>query len=328
MIAPAGYAAAREGAIVIERADRAQLRVRGRDPVRMLHGLLTNDLAAATPDRAVYGAMLTPKGRMIADARALVEADGAVLLDFDTAAGEALAAHLRKMVPPLFAKAEPVEPPLRTLGVYGPHAAAVVREVTGLDVADDTAEYDVTRDGDLVAIATRETGLPGFDLLVAEREDGAAAALRSRLLEAGARPAADATFETLRIEAGRPRWGAELTEERIPLEAGLLERAISTSKGCYTGQEVIIRILHRGHVNWQLRGLTFGQIDAPEPGTELVAEEGGKVVARVTSAVASPSLGEAVGLAYVRREVEPGAELRLPDGARARVAELPMRRAD
>jgi folate-binding protein YgfZ len=177
------------------------------------------------------------------------------------------------------------------------------------------------RGDDVVAVSSGEAGVPGIELFVPA---ASAAALRDALADAGATPAGDETLDLLRLEAGRPRWGAELDAERIPLEAGLLERGISTSKGCYTGQEVIIRILHRGHVNWQLRGLLLGGAEPPGRGTELSVEAGGKAVARVTSAARSPAFGQTIALGYVRREVEPGSTLRLPDGGAATVVALPF----
>jgi folate-binding protein YgfZ len=137
------------------------------------------------------------------------------------------------------------------------------------------------------------------------------------------------TIETLRIEAGRPRYGADLTEEIIPTEAyeesGLLQRAVSFTKGCYTGQEVIIRIAHRGHVNRHLRGLLLGDGPAPEPGTPLFNPATGKEAGRLTSVAFSPRLGRTVALGYVRREVQPGAAVRVgaAEGAEATVARLP-----
>ena len=315
------YDAAHTGAIVVARTDRVQLRAHGRDPVRMIQGLLTNDLDRASAERAVYGAMLTPKGRMVADMRVVRNQDGSVLLDLDRTALDALTAHVRKYVPPMFARFEPHEPELAVIGVYGPQSTAVVRAALAIDIADDAPEYAVARAGDALAIASREAGVPGADVFVpAERAD----AVRDSLLAAGATEGDLGTTELLRVEAGRPRWGAELDENRIPLEANLLERAISTSKGCYTGQEVIVRILHRGHVNWQLRGLLLGDRVPPVPGVELTAADGVKPIARVTSALRSPALGQTIALGYVRREISPGSELRLPDGGRAIVVELPF----
>ena len=326
MIAPTDeYTAARSGAVLIERVDRVQLRAHGRDPVRMIQGLITNDLEGATPDRAVYASLLTPKGRMIADVRAIRQPDGSVLLDLDAGALEGTLAHLKKMVPPLFARFEEPAPPLRVLGVYGPDAASVLRGALAVALSDDEPEDRVARgalDGaDFIVVSTREAGVAGFDIFI---DADAADALADRLSDAGARAASADTLDVLRIEAGRPRWGAELDDQRIPLEAGLLERGISTKKGCYTGQEVIVRILHRGHVNWHLRGLLLGAAEPPPRGTELATEEGGKTVARVTSATRSPALGQTVALAYARREIEPGTVLRTTEGVAATVVALPF----
>src|SRR5690606_16123053 len=148
----------------------------------------------------------------------------------------------------------------------------------------------------------------GFDVIV--RSD-VAERVWERLTEAGARPAGHATLDVLRIEAGSPRWGAELDETTIPLEAGLRERAISETKGCYTGQEVIIRILHRGHVNWLLRGILLGDAAAPARDTPLLDPGAGRKVGRITSAAWSPKHSQTIALGYVRREVEPGTELHL-----------------
>jgi folate-binding protein YgfZ len=171
-------------------------------------------------------------------------------------------------------------------------------------------------------LRTRYTGDDGWDVIAAE---DAVSSLEQSCIDAGAVRGDAATLDVLRIEAGSPRWGAELTDTTIPLEAGLRERAISETKGCYTGQEVIIRILHRGHVNRHLRGLLLGDAPAPSRGTELLRPDDQKKVGQVTSAVWSPTLGQAVALAYVRREVEPGTEVLLGSaaGPRATVVMLP-----
>jgi aminomethyltransferase len=141
-----------------------------------------------------------------------------------------------------------------------------------------------------------------------------------------------AALEALRVEAGRPRYGWELTEETIPTEVfestGLMERAISFSKGCYTGQEVIVRIAHRGHVNRHLRGLLLGEAPLPAPGTPLVNTDTGREVGRTTTAVHSPLLDQTIALAMVRRELEPGGIVRLgsEDGVVGKIVEPPFRR--
>lgn len=304
------YEAARTAAGVIVRDDRRIVRVHGRDPVKMVHGLVTNDVQNASAEQAVYAVLLTPKGRMVGDMRVLRQ-DGELLLDVDAGALDGVLAHLKKFVPPLFAKFEDVSADYAVLGVYGPSSHEVVRKVIGsLERAlgaDDAARV-AYGERSIHAIGTAYTGDAGIDLLVAAAD---AEQVHAALLSAGAAHLETETLELLRIEAGQPRWGAELDENVIPLEAGLKDRAISMTKGCYTGQEVIIRILHRGHVNWELRGLLLGASPVPARGTTLHRPGETKSVARVTSAAISPRHGQTIALAYVRREVESGAPLEM-----------------
>jgi tRNA-modifying protein YgfZ len=151
--------------------------------------------------------------------------------------------------------------------------------------------------------------------------------VREALLEGGALPVSEAAAEILRVEHGRPRYGVDLDDTVIPQEAGLNERAVSFTKGCYVGQETVARLFYRGKPNRHLRGL---RLSAPaEPGAELLADRrstigGERVVGRLTSAVLSPAHG-AIGLALVRREAEPGATVSIGElGAEAVVVELPF----
>jgi folate-binding protein YgfZ len=138
-----------------------------------------------------------------------------------------------------------------------------------------------------------------------------------RLVDDGARPAGLGVWATLRVEGGRPVFGTDMDETTIPIEAGIHDRAIDHTKGCYTGQEVIVRIRDRGHVNKHLRRLVLGDVPTPPAGTELFsAEEPAKAVGWITSAVQSPRHGGVLALAYVRRGVErvtiDGAEVEVP----------------
>lgn len=328
----AEYRAVREGAGVADRSDRALVRLWGKDPVRMVQGLVSNDLAGAPPGRGVYAVMLTPKGRTIAELRAFrrERPEGTeVLLDLPREALEGTREHLKKFVPPMFARWEVAEG-MGALGVYGPRAREVLAGVVGeLPPPEEDAFTEAEREGAPVLVAATRAvgGEEGYELFApAEALPG----LWSALVEAGAVPVGRGALEVLRVEAGRPRYGAELSEEVIPTEAfestGLLSRAISFTKGCYTGQEVIVRIAHRGHVNRHLRGLLLGDAPAPAPGAPLFHPETGKEVGRVTSVASSPRMGETVALGFVRRELEPGDEVRVgaPDGTRARVARLPF----
>lgn len=330
------YRAVREAAGLAERGDRARIRMFGKDPVKMIHGLVTNDLLKAPPGQGVYAAMLTPKGRTIAELRIFrreLPSGIEVLMELPREALAGTREHLKKFVPPMFAKWADVTEQVAQLGVFGPRAREIVSRVLGIDLPrDEDAHAEAELGGAPVMVAaTRYMGLEdGFDLFVAADQ---APALWTALREAGARPVGLGTIETLRIEAGRPRYGADLTEDVIPTEAfeeaGLMERAVSFGKGCYTGQEVIVRIAHRGHVNKHLRGLLLGDAPAPVIGTRLIHPESGKDVGWLTSVAFSPMLGQTVALGYVRREVEPGAAVRAGtvDGAQATVARLPFEKA-
>ncbi len=310
------YEAARSSAVVIERDDRAFLRVHGRDPVKMIQGLITNDLANAPANRAVYAGLLTPKGKLVAELRALRRGDE-VLLETAETALEPVIAHFKKFIPPLFARFERTDR-YALLGVYGPKSRALVASLIGTE--PPAAEDETAGNETITAIRTRYTGDDGWDLII----DGDAAQARERLIELGAQPAGQATLDVLRIEAGSPRWDAELDENVIPLEAGLRARMISETKGCYTGQEIIIRILHRGHVNRHLRGLLLGDAPSPPAGTELINPSDQKVVGKITSACASPRFAQTIALGYVRREVALPGALVLPNGASITAVELPF----
>ena len=321
--AAAEYEAATSQAGVIERSDRALVRMYGRDPLKMIQGLITNDLAGAPDGQAVYAALLTPKGRMVADLRALKQPPD-VLLDVDREALENLVATLKKFVPPLFARFEDLTDARTMLGLYGPAARDAAIAIAGGAPPPDAPEHAFVASGDLVVLRTHHTGATGgYDVIgpALSRDE-----MWSAALKAGAHPISPETLDVLRIEAGRPVWGRELGDDVIPLEAGLRERAISQTKGCYTGQEVIIRILHRGHVNRHLRGLLLGALEAPPPDTPLFRAEDGKAMGRVTSACISPRLGQTIGMGYVRREIEPPGAVRLgaPDGPEITVVELPF----
>lgn len=335
---PAEYGAVRGAVGIAERTDRAQLRIWGRDPVRMVQGLITNDLAGASAGKGVYAAMLTPKGRMLAELRAFrreTPAGAEVLLDLPREALQGTREHLKKFVPPMFARWTDLSDEHGCIGVYGPHARELVVRSLGFpipDLEEDAIIEAAFGSEPLLVVGTREAGLEeGFDLFAAAT---ALPAMWRELLahggDLGVRPVGFEALEILRIEAGRPRYGHELTEEIIPTEAfeaaGLLPRAISLTKGCYTGQEVIIRIAHRGHVNRHLRGLLLGAAPPPAPRTRLLHPESGREVGWTASAAVSPLLGQTIALGYVRREIGAGGAVRLgsPDGALLRVVALPF----
>ena len=337
----AGYEAALTGVAVAARVDRARVRVTGRDPVGMLQGILTNRvpesaaLSATAPGvtrgRAAYSAVLTPKGKMVADlsvVRGPRGDDQGLLLDVPALALPGLLAHLGRYVPPRFAAAADVTAEVAALTVAGPGAEGLLsRDALGLRV--EAEELRALAEGEWIWVDTGGAGVlvmrsgelsvASFDVLA---DRGTADALERVAQRAGAVPLTAAELNVLRVEAGRPVWGAELTEETIPPEAGIDARAIDHTKGCYTGQEVIVRIRDRGHVNRRLRALRLEGTVLPAPGAELWVEGGERPVGAVTSAVLSPRAG-ALALSYLRREVAVPGEVRLgaSDGPRARACE-------
>jgi folate-binding protein YgfZ len=170
-------------------------------------------------------------------------------------------------------------------------------------------------------VREEDVGPTAFDL-IAEVES--LREIWSRLVDAGGMPMGQGVWETLRIEKGRPAFGIDMDESTIPLEAGIQARAIDDGKGCYTGQEVIVRIRDRGKVNWLLRGLRLGDVPSPATGAGLFREGEEKVVGRITSSAQSPAFGETIALGYVRSEVEVESEVRLgaPTGAPVLVMEV------
>ena len=328
---PNHYRALRDGAAATDRADRGLIAVRGDDRAGFLQGLLTNDVEALADGDGCYTAWLTPQGRMIADLDVLHAGD-ALLLDVDGGAVEALLARLDALVFTEDVRLVDLSRAWASHGLHGPGAARLLEEVTGapLRALPPNRGCAITLDGAPGRVArTDALGIPGFHLFC---ERAASGALRAALAAAGAAAVGEEATEAVRIESGRPRFGVDMDAETIPLEAGIEDRAISTGKGCYVGQEVIIRVLHRGQgrVARRLVGLTLGSgPGATVPGPATAIRSGGAAVGRVTSAVRSPALDRVIGLGYVSRALsEPGVEVVVGDGEGdaqvARVTRLPF----
>ena len=317
----AEYEAAVRACAVVHRTDRRLLRVHGPAPRRMLNGILTNripepprGMGEAIGGEAVYGAMLTPKGRMVTDLMTLwLGAGGGEGLGLDVATtGHAAALERFELtLPPRFARVDDLGHRTGLLTVLGPRAEGAVAGAFGPAPASGyvllgggPARGGVLLAGGLEQVRSWNVWAPAARM----------AECWLRLEEAGAVPVGLGVWETLRLEGGLPAFGLDMDGTTIPVEAGLVDRAFDHDKGCYTGQEVIARIRHRGRVNWHLRALRFGDA-APVAGQRLFEAEGTKVRGRVTSVARSPRFGQAIGLGYVRREVEPPATLRLGGGS-------------
>ncbi len=320
-----GYTGLRNGAALVERADVARLLLTGADRRSYLQGLLTNDIEALLPGTGCYATMLTAQGRMMTDMRVL-ELGDAVLLDVPAQVAGAIRDHLDRFVFSEDVQVEDVSGTRVELGLYGPRALDVLRGAAVEGIAPSTL-FASTRiqiaGADALLVRSDEIGLPGYDIITAP---AGIQTIRAALLDAGAVEASPLDVETVRIESGRPRFGADTDADTIPLEAGLEERAISRSKGCYVGQEVIVRVQDRGHgrVARRLVGLTL-PADAPLPirGASIVV--GLKDLGRVTSSTFSPALARPVALGYVHRDyVAPGTAVTIAGAGEANVAALPL----
>ncbi|HET7699207.1 MAG TPA: glycine cleavage T C-terminal barrel domain-containing protein [Vicinamibacterales bacterium] len=320
-----GYAALRDGAALVRVGRTGRILLTGADRRSYLQGLLTNDIEALRPGTGCYAAMLTAQGRMIADMRVL-ELGDAVMLDVPAEVAAAIRDHLDRFVIAEDVTVQEVTASRAEMGLYGPRAIEVLA-AAGTQGGAPAALYASTRGRiagvDVLIVRSDATGVRGFDLIASA---AGAPAVEEALFAAGAIPATDADVETVRIESGRPRFGADMDSDTIPLEAGLEDRAISRTKGCYVGQEVIVRVLDRGHgrVARRLVGLTLAA-DAPVPAADAKIRSAEKDAGRVTSAVFSPALARPIALAYVHRDFsEPGTRVQVDGAGDAVVAALPL----
>jgi len=326
-VSASAYAAARRRAAFADRSDRGRIVVSGADRAIYLQGLLTNDVASLKAGEGCYAAYLTAQGRMIADMH-VYELGDVMLLSLAGDVKDAVMAKLDQFIFTEDVQLGDVTGTFAQFAVVGPDAARAVASALGGIGADALAA--LPEHGNLrvqsargPAIVTRVTdeGEPGFDVYV-EREQ--AAAMTSALMTGDVPEMDEATAEALRIEAGVPRFHRDMDEETIPLEAGIEGRAISFTKGCYVGQEVVIRVLHRGHgrVARKLVGIAMSGAEAPPAGARIRAGE--REVGEVTSSTVSPALQKPIALGYVHRDfVAPGTAV-VVDGVAGEVTALPF----
>jgi folate-binding protein YgfZ len=326
------YATLTERCGLVDRSERGKLALTGAGAVEFLNGQVTNELVGLAPGEGCYAAFLTHKGKMLGDLRILAAGEDAedepreLLLDTERTALQALFDMIRR-----FKVGYEVELHKRTLessllSLIGPRADDVATSAfkarsspgSGSDKLDlpagEHAHTLASSNGALVRLIRTDVGL---DVVCDSSQQEA---VRGELMQAGAVEASEATAEILRVEHGRPRYGIDLDESTIPQEAGLNERAVSFTKGCYVGQETVARLHYRGKPNRHLRGLRLSE--PVEPGAEL--RMGDRTVGQLGSSLVSPALGP-IGLALVRREAEPGTTLAVGElGVSATVTELPL----
>ena len=322
-----GYRAIQEQAAIGAVAPRLQIAVAGQDRAAYLQGLLTNDIQALTQGTGCYSAWLSPQGRMHTDMHVL-ESGGMILLDVPAETIDATIQRLEQFIFTEDVRVGSLAESLTGVWLHGPRAASVLEQVIdGARGLSEWAEYRHTQfefhESPVSVVRISQLGVPGFCVYVERaREQALVAALNA----AGAALVTDEVIAAARIEAGYPIFGLDMTDDTIPLEAGIESRAVSFTKGCYVGQEVIIRVLHRGHGR-VVRKLVSLRINGQRPaqGAKLYAAD--REVGFVTSAGESPRSGT-IALGYAHRDfISAGTELEVetPSGrAPAIVTEVPV----
>ena len=306
----AQYRQLREECGVLDRSTRGKLLVTGAEAAEYLQGQLTNDIEVLEPGEGCYAALLDRKGHMQADMRVLVVDREKIWIDTEPEAIAAARRHLEMYKVGRDAEVVDAGDERAIVSLIGPRSA----ELAGSSPLPEHCHEEISVEG--IECPAVGTAL-GIDLIPhAERRERLIAALT----EAGAPEVSTDAAEIIRIESGVPRFGGEMDSATMPAEAGIVERAVNFEKGCYIGQETVARLHYKGKPNRHLRGLRLG---APVgPGATLSLGE--KEVGKLGGSCVSPAHG-AIGLAIVRREAGPGAELLVgEDGVTARVVDLPF----
>ncbi|HTX32286.1 MAG TPA: glycine cleavage T C-terminal barrel domain-containing protein [Solirubrobacteraceae bacterium] len=309
---PSEYRALTEANGMLDRSERGKLALTGAQAKPFLQGQVSNDVESLAPGTGCYAALLTPKGKMLADLRVLDTGDE-LLLDTERSALQALFNAIRRTMIGYDVVLHKRTLERGLVSLQGPAAVSVA----GMEALADAPEHShIAGEFDQIAIRAIRTDV-GVDVLCASADT---AALTAALQEAGAVPVSEATAEVVRVERGRPRYGIDLDETVIPQEAGLNERAVSFTKGCYVGQETVARLHYRGKPNRHLRGL---RLSAPAASGDPI-RFGDREVGHLGSVAISPRLGP-LALALVRREVPLAATVSVGSaGIGAEVVDLPF----
>ncbi len=297
--------------LVRDLSKRARIFLSGPDRVRFLHGMVTNDIEALTPGGGCRAAMLTVKGKLLAELTVYADEDR-LFLELDGELRDKIRDTIARHIIMDDVELADVTDETREQGVYGEGARAAIERALGGEVGE-LAPYAFRMIGGVRVAAATELGPGGFHVFSDSKIEGESLS--------------DEQSEVLRVEAGTPRYGLDMEEDRLVLEAGI-DDAISLTKGCYLGQEVVARATARGHINRKLRGLILDG-ETPAARGAKISGPGRDDAGAVTSSLFSPRFGRALALGYVHRSLwEPGTEVTVHDatGPRtARVADLPFR---
>ncbi len=294
------HRAVRQGVGVVDLSHRGRLRLTGSDRAAYLHRIISNDVEGLAIGEGNYATILTNRGKIIADMNVYVFEDS-IGIETNPEKTSSLYQELDKYLIADDVTIKNVTERTGAVGVHGPESAQLLQEVCGLDVGCLPAYHNLVHEIDgrrIVCVRANETGELGYNLYT---ESGSIEWLWDTTLTKGrvfgAQPVGLTALNTLRIEAGIPRYGAELDDSIFPQEAEL-EGAISFEKGCYIGQEIVARMKYRGHPNRLLRGFEIISDTPPQKGDRLF--DGDKEIGWITSAVVSPTFGKTIGMGYVR----------------------------
>lgn len=323
----AEYSAVRDGgAGLIDLSSRARVEVSGTEAVQFLNGLVTNDMKTLADGAWMPAAFPTPQGRLIASTRVIRRQD-AFLFETEAVSHAALFKTLSRFTLAGDFRVADLTESVAQLSIQGTRAAEIVGQVLGEEARSvDRLRVVQTlwKERSVSVMRATQTGEDGFDLLV---DAGDASLLWQELTALGAQPTGFDALEILRIEAGLPRYGVDMDETNIVTEAGL-DDAVSYTKGCYTGQEIIARIHWRGHVAKKLAGLLFDEEGEIERDARVMTEAGDKEIGRITSTIFSPRLKRRLALGYVKYDyLKPGTRVSVASIKEERgaiVTELPF----
>ena len=301
------YEAVRDGSagLIDLSATRGRIRVSGSEATMFLNGLITNDVKNLAQNRWMPAVFPTVQGRLIGAVRVIRVGEAEFLIDTEMPSHEAVLKTVSKFTLAGDFKVSDVTSETALLTIQGQGAAEILaKQFEQVDLP----ENGVVQTTGVTIIRASHTGEEGFDIFI---DSSRKAELQQALEAAGAQPIGEDTFEILRVEAGIARFGQDMDETNVVPETNL-DDAVSYTKGCYVGQEIIVRIKHRGHPAKKLARLRFETDQQVEPGADIRSTDN-QEIGRVTSAVVSPRLGS-IGLGYVRYEY-------LADGTRVVVGD-------
>ena len=314
------YRAVRENAGVFNRSKRGKVRAEGADCLRFLHGMVTNTVESLAENGGNYAAVTSARGQTLLDIW-VHRLQNSIYMETEPGLATKLIETLDRYLIADDVALSDESDTWAILGVQGPSAHELIGRVIGRVPTDLPEHHTVVHafDGIPIWITARlYTGEPGCDLRIAQDH---ADSLRRALVTAGGTPIGWQVGEILRVEAGIPRYGAEIDESVVPLEAGL-NRAVDFDKGCYIGQEVIAKMHFRGRPRRYLTGLLLS-VNTPVNGNIIVND---KTVGRITTCVKSLHLNRVIALAIIRRGFhEAGQRVLLDDGSEAEVVNLPFK---